>query len=80
MDPDLNADFCQTRQIASYPPQKLKTTFEELNNLILTGEEKMSQTIVKNRMGRVLLHTLCALRDHQWNWHWRGIVREFSKC
>ena len=39
----------------------------------------MSQLLVTHRVGRVVLHTICALRDHHWNWHWRGIVREFSR-
>ena len=33
-------------------------------------------TLDKTHLGRVLLHTLCALRDHHWLWHWAGIKRE----
>jgi hypothetical protein len=38
----------------------------------------MSQIFVKSRMGRVVLHAVCAMRDHHWDWHWRGMVREFN--
>jgi hypothetical protein len=36
----------------------------------------MAETLVKNRSGRVILHLLCAVRDHRWSWHWQGITRE----
>ena len=39
----------------------------------------MIQILVKSRMGRVILHTVCAARDHHWAWHWRGIVREIHQ-
>jgi hypothetical protein len=39
----------------------------------------MSQILANNRMGRVLLHTVCAVRDHHWKWHWRGIMREVRR-
>jgi hypothetical protein len=37
------------------------------------------QVIANSRIGRVLLHTLCAIRDRHWKWHWRGMVREFTE-
>jgi hypothetical protein len=39
----------------------------------------MSQILVKSRMGRVILHTVSAARDHHWVWHWRGILREVHR-
>jgi hypothetical protein len=38
----------------------------------------MSQTLVKYRIGRVILHSLCALQDHHWKWHLLGMEREFA--
>lgn len=38
----------------------------------------MSGKIVNYRIGRLALHTLCALRDHKWAWHWLGMKREFA--
>lgn len=28
------------------------------------------------RLHRMLLHLKCAVRDHHWAWHWKGIRRE----
>ena len=39
----------------------------------------VSQMIANHRIGRVLLHALCALHDRRWEWHWRGIAREFTE-
>jgi hypothetical protein len=39
----------------------------------------MNEILAKNRTGRVILHTVCAFRDHHWAWHWRGIVREIHR-
>jgi len=35
-------------------------------------------TMAESRLGRVLLHALCLVRNpaHR-QWHWRGILREF---
>ena len=33
--------------------------------------------LAKSHLGRVLIHTICAIRDHHWQWHWAGILREF---
>ncbi len=46
--------------------------------------EKMDQEIevhMKNQLaalslGRIVLHLVCACRDHKLLWHWRGILRE----
>jgi hypothetical protein len=38
----------------------------------------MSQQLIKSRMGRVILHAVCLLRNPRHaHWHWRGMVREF---
>jgi len=29
--------------------------------------------------GRILLHLVAMMGDHQWAWHWAGIVRELLK-
>jgi hypothetical protein len=39
----------------------------------------MQMRLAESRYGRVLLHLICALHDHQLRWHWRGILREFSR-
>ncbi len=39
----------------------------------------MTQILASRRMGRVLLHTVCAFRDYHWAWHWRGILREIHR-
>jgi hypothetical protein len=26
-----------------------------------------------------VLHLLCVCQDHKFQWHWRGILREFHK-
>jgi len=39
----------------------------------------MSQQFANHRIGRIALHTLCALRDHKWAWHLLGIKREFAR-
>jgi hypothetical protein len=41
-----------------------------------TISEAMQQFLVNNRFGRVLLHGVCALRDHHWTWHRQGVARE----
>lgn len=33
---------------------------------------------MNTRLGRIVLHALCALRDHEWSWHFAGIRREFG--
>ncbi len=38
----------------------------------------MSANLANNRIGRMLMHTLCVFKDRQWQWHWRGIVRELT--
>jgi hypothetical protein len=38
----------------------------------------MQTMLVEYRIGRVVLHLVCALRDHHLRWHWHGIRREFS--
>jgi hypothetical protein len=32
----------------------------------------------EGRVGRVLLHLLCACGDHQFRWHLQGIAREVA--
>ena len=76
---DPSTSFLSDGTDWSVSSPETQNCFEDQKNLNWTDEENMSQTIAKNRMGRVLLHTVCALRDHHWTWHWRGIVREFSK-
>jgi hypothetical protein len=29
--------------------------------------------------GRIVLHVVCAWRDHRFQWHWRGVLREFAR-
>jgi hypothetical protein len=30
----------------------------------------------ESKVGRMLLHLFCMVRDHRWTWHWQGILRE----
>jgi hypothetical protein len=39
----------------------------------------MQTILAETRCGRVVLHLMCALRDHHVRWHWNGIIREFSR-
>jgi len=38
----------------------------------------MQAHLVQFSFGRILLHVICACRDHKCQWHWRGILREFA--
>ena len=29
--------------------------------------------------GRIVLHLVCAKRDHHFRWHWQGVVRELAR-
>lgn len=42
----------------------------------LAPEAQMALAV--SRPGRVVLHVLCASRDHRYAWHWRGVLREFG--
>jgi hypothetical protein len=37
----------------------------------------MQAHLAQSSFGRIVLHVLCLCRDHNYQWHWRGIVREF---
>jgi hypothetical protein len=39
----------------------------------------MQAHIAQFSVGRILLHVVCACRDHKYQWHWRGIQREILK-
>src|SRR5216117_694119 len=39
----------------------------------------MQTQLANFNFGRILLHLACACRDHKYQWHWRGILREFSR-
>jgi len=38
----------------------------------------MQARMAESRYGRIMLHVICALRDHRLRWHWRGIHRELA--
>jgi len=42
-------------------------------------ENPMQATLAQSSFGRVVLHLVCACRDHKYQWHWCGIRREFCK-
>ena len=47
--------------------------------LIATGvTAETSRQLAAAPAGRVVLHVLCACRDHHFAWHWHGVVREFA--
>jgi hypothetical protein len=39
----------------------------------------MHARLAESRYGRIMLHVICALRDHHLGWHWRGIHRELAR-
>jgi len=39
----------------------------------------MQNQLAEFKLGRIVLHLLCFYRDKNFAWHWRGILREFSK-
>jgi len=41
------------------------------------SEDAMKAHLAQTSFGRILLHVRCLCRDHKYQWHWRGIVREF---
>ncbi len=46
---------------------------EEMNREI---EDHMKNQLAELSLGRIVLHLVCACRDHKFLWHWRGILRE----
>ena len=46
---------------------------EEMNREI---EDHMKNQLAELSLGRILLHLVCACRDHKFRWHCRGILRE----
>ena len=36
-------------------------------------------TLASSAVGRIVLHLVCAKRDHHFRWHWQGVVREFAR-
>jgi len=38
----------------------------------------MQAKLAQSSFGRILLHLACACRDQKYQWHWRGIRREFK--
>ena len=43
----------------------------------LTAETAVA--LAESSAGRIVLHLLCARRDHRIQWHWRGVLREFAR-
>jgi hypothetical protein len=39
----------------------------------------MQAKLARSSFGRVLLHLACAWRDHHYQWHWSGVLREFAR-
>lgn len=38
---------------------------------------RVSAVLVQSHAGRIALHIVAAMRDHEWSWHLSGIRREF---
>lgn len=38
----------------------------------------MQMMLAQSSVGRIVLHLVCACRDHKYQWHWRGILREVA--
>lgn len=36
----------------------------------------MQNQLAELSLGRIVLHLVCACRDHKLRWHWHGILRE----
>ena len=43
-----------------------------------TSQADMQVYLARTSFGRVLLHVACACRDHKYQWHWRGVLRELA--
>ena len=41
---------------------------------------KMTLKLSETKLGRFILHTICACRDHHWAWHYKCVTREFHKA
>jgi hypothetical protein len=39
----------------------------------------MQNQLAEFKLGRIVLHLLCACQDKNLPWHWRGILREISQ-
>ena len=39
-------------------------------------EDHMQHQLAEFSLGRIVLHLVCACRDHNFRWHWHGILRE----
>ena len=46
------------------------------NKLNQESEDRMQNRLAELSLGRIVLHLLCACKDHKLRWHWRGILRE----
>jgi hypothetical protein len=49
---------------------------EKINERI---EADMQNQLAEFKLGRIVLHLLCACRGQNFPWHWRGILREISQ-
>ena len=60
----------------------LRLTITALWQLATTalGNETPEITLAGSSSGRIVLHLMCARRDHHYRWHWQGVVREFAKA
>jgi len=45
-----------------------------------TSQVNMQDYLAQTGFGRVLLHVACACRDHKYQWHWQGVLRELDGC
>jgi len=45
---------------------------------VIQLRDEIAVRCASSRAGRVLLHLVCAIGDHQVIWHFRGIAREFG--
>jgi hypothetical protein len=49
----------------------------QLRHVAATGFDAETQLqLAGSPAGRIVLHVACAWRDHRFQWHWRGMVRE----
>jgi hypothetical protein len=46
---------------------------------VATSGMPSEMTLASSAAGRIVLHLVCAKRDHHFRWHWQGVLREFAK-
>ena len=57
----------------------LVAVLKQMTSVAIAGVTS-EMTLAGSAAGRIVLHLLCAKRDHHFRWHWHGVVREFARA